>query len=149
METWADPAVSGGGYGQGQLTHGIGLLFRAVPGLRAADVAAFTAAPGDAPVELHDAIAIRFANGAIGTIGGASTPPGTFGNVHQLTLRITGSRGVVALDLGAETVRRSRGDADDTRVELTPDDVALVVRSGHRSLRRPCRGPDRREPLAG
>ena len=43
METWADPAVSGGGYGQGQLTHGIGLLFRAVPGLRAADVAAFTA----------------------------------------------------------------------------------------------------------
>ena len=43
--------------------------------------------------------------------------------MHQLTLRITGSRGVVALDLGAETVRRSRGDADDTRVELTPEDV--------------------------
>ena len=122
-ETWADPAVSGGGYGQGQLTHGIGLLFRAVPGLRAADVAAFTAAPSDAPVELHDAMAIRFAGGAIGTIGGASTPPGTFGNVHQLTLRVTGSRGVVALDLGAESVRRSRGDLDDTRVELTPDDV--------------------------
>jgi predicted dehydrogenase len=122
-ETWADPAVSGGGYGQGQLTHGIGLLFRAVDGLRATDVAAFTASADDAPVELHDAIAVRFEGGAIGTIGGASTPPGTFGNVHQLTLRVTGRRGVVALDLGAETVRRSRGAGDDTRAELSPEDV--------------------------
>ncbi|MBA2701856.1 MAG: Gfo/Idh/MocA family oxidoreductase [Chloroflexi bacterium] len=121
-ETWADPAVSGGGYGQGQLTHGIGLLFRIV-GLRATDVGAFTAAPGGASVELHDAIAVRFDGGAIGTIGGASTPPGTFGSQHQLTLRITGSRGVLGLDLGAERVRRSRGAADDTVLELTAEDV--------------------------
>jgi len=121
-ETWADPAISGGGYGQGQLTHGIGLLFRLV-GLRATQVAAFTSAPDDAPVELHDAIALRFEGGAIGTIGGASTPPGTFGDRHQLTLRITGRRGVLALDLGAELVRRSRGPGDDVTLDLAADDV--------------------------
>lgn len=122
-ETWADAAVSGGGYGQGQLTHGLGLLFRVAPGLRAAEVAAFTGAPDGAPVELHDAIAVRFENGAIGTVGGASTPAGTFGDVHQLTLRLTGSRGVAVLDLGAESIRRSRGAGDDLRPELTRDDV--------------------------
>jgi predicted dehydrogenase len=121
--TWADPAISGGGYGQGQLTHGLGLLFRVVEGLRASDVVAFTAAPAGAPVELHDAILVRFAGGAIGTIGGASTPPGTFADQHQLTMRVTGSRGVLAFDLGRGTVRRSRGVGDDVGPELSDEDV--------------------------
>ena len=37
-ETWSDPAISGGGYGQGQLTHALGLVMRLVPDLRATDV---------------------------------------------------------------------------------------------------------------
>jgi len=123
MATWADPAVSGGGYGQGQLTHGIGLMFRIVEGLRAQDVGAFTAAPPGATVELHDAILVRFDDGAIGTIGGASTPPGTFDNNHQLTLRVTGERGMLAFDLGSGTVRRSRGNEDDVTLEVTPEDA--------------------------
>jgi predicted dehydrogenase len=120
-ETWSDPAVSGGGYGQGQLTHGIGLLFRLFPD-RATEVAALTGPAGGA-VELHDAITLRFADGAIGTVSGASLPWGSFGNTHQLQVRVTGERGQVLLDLDRPLVRRSRGEHDDVTVELSDDDV--------------------------
>jgi len=119
-ESWSDPAISGGGYGQGQLTHGIGLLFRLL-GSRAQEVMAFTSAPGGAAVELHDAITLRLDDGAIGTISGAAIPWGTYGNAHQLQIRITGDRGQLLLDLDRPLVRRSRGD-DDVTVELTDDD---------------------------
>src|SRR4051812_4727781 len=121
-ETWSDPAVSGGGYGQGQLTHALGLVLRLVPDLRAAQVAAFTSAPDGRPVELHDAIAIRFEDGALGSVGGASLPVNTFGNVHQLRIRVTGERGQVVLDMTAGRVMRSTG-GDDVVAELSDDDV--------------------------
>ena len=120
-ETWSDPAVSGGGYGQGQLTHGLGLLFRLLPD-RATEVAALTG-PSGGEIELHDAIALRFADGAIGTVSGASLPWRSFGNTHQLQVRLTGERGQVLLDLDRPLVRRSRGEHDDVTVELSEDDV--------------------------
>ncbi len=120
-ETWSDPAISGGGYGQGQLTHALGLVLRLVPSLRAAEIAALTSAPG-ADVELHDAIVVRFENGAIGSIGGASLPLGTFGNQHQLTIRVTGSRGQVVLDMAAPRVARSIG-GEDVTADLSDEDV--------------------------
>jgi predicted dehydrogenase len=120
-ETWSDPRVSGGGYGQGQLTHALGLVMALLPEARASQVAALTAAPG-ARVDLHDALVVRFEDGAIGSIGGASLPLGTFGNQHQLTTRVTGARGQVVLDLAAPRVARSmRGD--DVVAELTDEDV--------------------------
>ncbi len=120
-ETWSDPAVSGGGYGQGQLTHALGLVMRLLPALRASEVAAFTAGPG-ARVELHDVLAVRFEGGAIASIGGASLPLGTFGNQHQLTIRITGRRGQVVLDMAAPRVARSIG-ADDVSAVLDDEHV--------------------------
>ena len=120
-ETWSDPSISGGGYGQGQLTHALGLVLRLVPNLRAAQVAAFTSSP-DSAVELHDVIAVRFDDGAIGSVGGASLPFNTFGNVHQLRIRVTGERGQVVLDMTAPRVARSMGGQDVT-VELSEDDV--------------------------
>ncbi len=120
-ETWSDPAISGGGYGQGQLTHALGLVMRLVPDLRATDVAAFTAGPG-AAVELHDALAIRFEGGAIGSVGGASLPLGSFGNQHQLQIRITGRRGQVLLDMAMSRVARSMGGVD-LEVQLSDEDV--------------------------
>ncbi len=120
-ETWSDPSISGGGYGQGQLTHALGLVFRLVPSLRPAEVAAFTAGPG-ATVELHDAIAVRFEDGAIGSIGGASLPLGSFGNQHQLSIRVTGRDGQVVLDMAAPRVSRSKGGEDIT-VGLSDEDV--------------------------
>ena len=120
LETWADPVLSGGGYGQGQLTHALGLVMRLLP-VRATEVAAFTHGPG-ARVELHDALVIRFAGGGIGSIGGASLPLGTFGNRHQLTIRITGSRGQVVLDMDPPRVARSSGGTDVV-ASLSDEDV--------------------------
>ncbi|MEX2183575.1 MAG: Gfo/Idh/MocA family oxidoreductase [Chloroflexota bacterium] len=120
-ETWSDPAVSGGGYGQGQLTHALGLVMHLAPGLRASEVAAFTHGPG-ASVELHDALAVRFEGGAIGSVGGASLPQDTFGNQHQLIIRITGRHGQVVLDMAAGRVARSLGDEDVT-ASLSDEDV--------------------------
>jgi hypothetical protein len=108
-ETWSDPSISGGGYGQGQLTHALGLMLRLVPQLQPERVAAFTAGPG-ATVELHDALVVRFEGGVIASIGGASLPPGSFGNEHQLVIRVTGSRGQVMLDMGERRVVRARGE---------------------------------------
>ena len=62
LETWGDPAVSGGGYGQGQLTHGLGVLFRVVP-LRATGAMALMSSREGLPVELHDAISVRLDGG--------------------------------------------------------------------------------------
>lgn len=120
-ETWSDPAVSGGGYGQGQLTHALGLVMRLLPDLRATEVGAFTTGPG-ARVELHDALAIRFDNGAIGSVGGASMPLGSFGNQHQLTIRVTGRLGQVLFDLATPRVARSLG-GDDIEADLSDEDV--------------------------
>ncbi len=120
-ETWSDPAVSGGGYGQGQLTHALGLLALLLPDLRPSQVAAFTHGPGTS-VELHDALVVRYEGGAIGSIGGASLPQGTFGNQHQLTIRVTGRRGQVVLDMAAPRVARSVA-GDDVTVALSDEDV--------------------------
>ena len=119
-ETWSDPLVSGGGYGQGQLTHALGLVQRLVP-LRATEVAAFTTGPG-ARVELHDAMAVRFDGGAIASIGGASLPLGAFGNQHQLTIRVTGERGQVVLDMAAPRVAHASAGTT-TEVDLSEEDV--------------------------
>ncbi len=120
-ETWSDPRVSGGGYGQGQLTHGIGLLFRLVP-QRATEVTAITATPAGASVELHDAIALRLEDGIVGVVSGASLPPGAFGDQHQLQVRVTGDRGQLLVDLDRPLVRRSRA-TDDITMELSEDDI--------------------------
>lgn len=120
-ETWSDPEISGGGYGQGQLTHALGLVMHLLPGLRATAVAAFTSGPG-ARVELHDALSVRFEGGAIASIGGASLPLGTFANEHQLTIRVTGRRGQVVLDMAAPRVARSMG-AHDLSAVLDGEDV--------------------------
>lgn len=120
-ETWSEPSISGGGYGQGQLTHALGLVMHLLPDARAARVAAATAGPG-AKVDLHDAIVIRFEDGSIGSVGGASLPMGTFGNQHQLTIRVTGERGQVVLDMAAPRVARSMG-GDDVTIALTDEDV--------------------------
>jgi predicted dehydrogenase len=120
-ETWSDPAVSGGGYGQGQLTHALGLVMRLLPDIRATDVAAFTHGPG-ARVELHDALVVRFESGAIASIGGASLPLGAFGNEHQLSIRVTGRRGQVLLELAPPRVARSRA-TDHVEAALDAEDV--------------------------
>lgn len=111
--TWADPAVAGGGYGPAQLSHGTGLLFYLTP-LRARQVFAFMSGPGS-EVELHDAISVRYASGAIGTVAGSAGIPGR--HKFQLDVRLFGSEGMLLIDVERERLELRR---DDGRVHNPP-----------------------------
>ena len=65
--TYSDPELSGGGQGQTQLTHAAALLVH-LADVRPATVTAMTE-NYELPVDLADALAVRFDNGAIGTLG--------------------------------------------------------------------------------
>jgi len=120
QRTWTDPTLSGGGYGQAQLSHALGLALW-LTGLRGKDVFAFMSAPLSAPVELHDAIALRYDNGAIGTLAGGASHEGADDNRNQLEMRAIGSEGQFHIDLDRERVWRWRGPADDARLDVERD----------------------------
>ncbi len=119
-DTWSRPESSGGGYGQAQLTHLLGVSLW-LTDLRGQDVFAFMSSPLGAKVELHDAVSIRYTNGAIGTMSGASSHLGGANNRHAVEVRIVGSRGMFHLDLRDNTLWRYRSPDDDVRVPLEPD----------------------------
>ena len=56
-------------------------------------------APMNAPVEMHDAIAYRFDNGAIGAVSGGSAHTPAHKGYHALELRAIGSDGQILVDL--------------------------------------------------
>ncbi len=98
MATYVDPKLSGGGFGQGQLTHALGLLFY-LTDLKPKAVFA-RMGKQDAPSDVHDALAITFDDGRIGTIGGTATVP--IGAPYQLDIRIFGSHGMLLYDIERE-----------------------------------------------
>ena len=142
QETWTDPALSGGGYGQAQFTHALGAALWLAPALRGQEVFAFMSAPLDAPVELHDAIAVRFTNGAVGSISGGSEHHGPDNERHKVDIRMIGSEGNFHIDLERERVWRYRGPGDSVMLPVQPGDglydcfgpidnlVALALGSG-------------------
>jgi hypothetical protein len=74
-----------------------------------------------APVDLHDAITIRYDNGAIGTVSGASSHLGAHNNKHQLEVHVVGSEGQFVIDLDRAMVWRYRNPADNIDVPIAPD----------------------------
>lgn len=117
--TWSDPVVAGGGYGQGQLTHALGLLFfLAGSELAATEVFALMSSPG-ARVDIYDALSVRFGNGAIGSIGGTARVP--VNRTFQLEVRLFGREGVALVDVERERAEIQRFDGRT---------VALAVPAG-------------------
>lgn len=112
--TYSDPAVAGGGQGQTQITHAMGMVFW-VTGRRATEVSALMER-FDLPVDLVDAIAYRLDNGAVGTMGstGSLRPH----QPQQQEFRYYGSEGFVLQDFlrGTLTVH-----FNDGTVEAVPD----------------------------
>jgi predicted dehydrogenase len=121
QRTWTDPRLSGGGYGQAQLTHALGCALW-LTGLRGREAFALMSAPLDAPVELHDAVTLRFANGAIGTMAGGSAHENAGGNKHQLEIRVIGSEGQFLIDLEREALWLFRAPNTDVLPPLEPGD---------------------------
>ena len=119
--TWADPARAGG-YGWGQLTHALGLLFRIVE-LQPLSVFAITA-QSPAGVDYYDAAALRFANGATAAVSGAATVPKHLG--FQLDLRLFGSEGMLLLDIERARLELRRRDGADVIEPITEADTAYT-----------------------
>jgi predicted dehydrogenase len=106
----------GGGYAHGQITHSSGLMFW-LTGLRAKEVTARMSST-NAAVDMYDAAAVTFENGAIGTISGAATlPPGV---KFQLDVRIFGSEGVLVLDVDRERLDLFRHDGKHRHFDVPP-----------------------------
>jgi len=95
--TWADPS-RGGGYGFGQLTHALGLLFWLVD-LDPASVYGQVRRSGT-DADVVDAAVLTLSNGAVGTVTGNARLPAGCG--FQLDIRIFGDRGVLFLDVERE-----------------------------------------------
>ncbi len=97
--TYSDPAISGGGQAQTQVTHSAALLLW-LTGLEAESVAAFTER-FELAVDLADVAAIRFRGGALGSLGsiGSVTP----GQEELLDYRVFGRDGHIAFDVNQGT----------------------------------------------
>ena len=121
QRTWTDPALSGGGYGQAQLTHALGFALW-LTGVRGAEVFALMSTILDSPVEHYDACSVRFTNGAIGTVAGGSAHLGYADDKHQLDLRAIGSEGHFLCDLQREMTWLYRAGGEDIKLPVHPGD---------------------------
>jgi predicted dehydrogenase len=118
-KTWADPVVAGGGYGHAQLSHSTGMLAW-LTGLVPESVYA-QMTTSDSRVDVYDALSVRFAGGAIGTISGAGTVPPTGKAQYQVDLRIFGSEGLLMLDLERTRLELRRHDGRSECLTLAAD----------------------------
>jgi len=117
--TWADPLISGGGYGHAQLSHVTGMLFW-LADLEPKSVYALMSA-SESRVDVYDALSVRFTSGAIATVSGAGTVP-PVGRAHfQVDLRIFGTEGMLLLDMERARVELRRHDGKAEIVPLDPD----------------------------
>jgi predicted dehydrogenase len=142
--TWADPKRAGG-YGWGQLTHALGLMFRIVD-LAPSQVFAVTGR-SPAGVDYYDAAVLRFENGATAAVSGAATVPKHCG--FQIDLRIFGSQGMLLLDIERERLEVRRRDRRDTVVSMPAGSGAYSCEKPVRTLIDICLGRSRDNPSPG
>jgi predicted dehydrogenase len=105
MQTWSDASV-GGGFGHGQFSHTLGLLFY-MTDLQAAEIFAFIGTSSSG-ADLFNSICCRFTNGATGVLGGAGTMPPA--SIYQLDIRLFGSEGMLLLDIERPRLEIRRED---------------------------------------
>lgn len=138
LRTYADPEIAGGGQGQTQVTHSAALLFL-LTGLKPVKVAALTE-PFELAVDLADTVSVRFANGAVGSLG--STGSVLRGQDEILEYRIFGERGHITFDVneGAAVIYGPEGEvhrlpglpAEERYPDWAPADnlVDIVLKRG-------------------
>lgn len=145
--TWTDPAVAGGGYGQAQLSHALGLGLW-LTGARVESGFAFMSAPGGARVELHDAITYRYDGGAIGVLSGGSAHLGADANKHALEVRAIGTRGQLQIDLQREIVSLFH-DGEQQFLDVQDGDGAIHCQGPIDALVAAARGDVERDESPG
>ena len=115
--TWADPKIAGGGYGLAQMSHSTGMLFW-LSGLEADSVYSVMSS-SESAVEMYDALAVTFTNGAIGTLSGAGTVP--MDQTFQVDLRFFGSEGMLLLDCERARMHLRRHDGRHEAADVAGD----------------------------
>jgi len=142
--TWADPA-NAGGYGWGQLSHALGLMF-AVTGLAPAQVFAM-GGKSKAGVDYYDALSVRMTNGATAAVSGAATVPKHCG--YQVDLRVFGTEGMLLLDVERERMELRRNDKSDVVLDLQAGDGAYLAIEPVDRLVDICLGREKRNEAPG
>jgi len=92
--TWADPG-NAGGYGWGQSSHSLGLMFRVVD-LEPVEVFALDT-KSDAGVDLTNVAVVTFANGARASVSSTALLPKHCS--YQMDVRVFGTEGCLTLDM--------------------------------------------------
>lgn len=111
--TWANPDRAGG-YGWGQLSHALGLLFRLLDLPPLAVAAMRTTSPTG--VDLCDAAILRLGDGVQVSLSGAALLPKHA--TRQLDLRVFGTEGALLLDMERPRLEIRRVDGDDQTFDL-------------------------------
>ena len=123
VSTWADPKKAGG-YGWGQLSHALGVLFN-IADLEPKEVYALMGL-SSAGVDYYDAMTVKFASGATASVSGSATIPKARGNDrskgYQIDIRIFGSEGMLLLDIERERLELVRHDGKNKHLELKSGD---------------------------
>ena len=120
QRTWTDPNLSGGGYGQAQLSHAFGMSLWLLD-QRLKGAFSLMKSVMNAPVDMHDAISVKYTDDSIGTVFGASNHVGAANNRHQLVIAAYGDEGQFRCDVERDQVWLYRPDGTDIDVDLPPD----------------------------
>ena len=139
-DTWSRPETSGGGYGQAQLTHLLGVALW-LTDLRGQQAFALMTAPLDAKVELHDAVTLRLHERRHRNDGRRVRPPGVGRQPPRRGAARVGSKGQFHLDLRDNVLWRYRAGGDEVRVPLEADAGLYDCAGPHRRGRRRGAGP--------
>lgn len=117
--TWADHAVSGGGYGQAQLPHALGVLLW-LTSLRGESAFARMSSALGATVEHYVAGAVRFEGGALGTVTGSAAH--TAANLRDyLSVTVVGSAGELRMEFHNDLVRTYTSGRGVEEVPMPPE----------------------------
>ncbi len=135
--TWADPDKAGG-YGWGQLSHSLGLMFRLVD-LAPKEVYAVDV-KSDVGVDLIDAAILTFENGARASISGSALLPKHCS--YQLEVTVFGTEGMLAIDMERTRMELRRMDGDDVVLDLKPDAGQYAALEPINRLIEVCEGKD-------
>lgn len=122
-ETWTDPRLSGGGYGQGQLSHALALALWLTE-LRGNSVFSLMSSSLDAPVEFYNACAIAYSDGVIGALAGAASHVGYRMNRAHLEVEIIGSEGQYFCDIQHDEAYLYLRGQKEFRLDVTPAEGA-------------------------
>jgi len=104
--------AQGGGYSWGQMVHSIAMMLF-ITGLTPVEVFGYVSTAGAKVemVDMHEAVTVKFKEGAIGVISGSSGVPPLM--KFQLEVNTYGNEGMLLLDVERERMELNRKDKND------------------------------------